>query len=278
MAIKAQDAVAAARALLGTPYSELDCINLIKAVIRRAPGGVAGYTTAGTNALWRSYDASSKYRDLTWRQEGIFGAQAGMLAFKRSGEDVHHVGIVAERPQCGIQRGGNRESQGAPEGGDYASSPEESSFTVIHSSSARGMVVETALDTSWSLLAIHRYIAAEGAAEVREEDGKMDVLYQAAVTTQRDPLAVRSGPGTDAAKLGSMPRGAVVDVIDDGGDWWRVRYEGMIGYASAAYLVRVAYADTVEIAPGVTAEAEDATTLVREDGTQITLIGRWHLK
>ena len=44
--IKAQDAIRAARSLIGTPYSELDCINLIKRVIRTAPGGVPWYTTA----------------------------------------------------------------------------------------------------------------------------------------------------------------------------------------------------------------------------------------
>ena len=66
--IKAQDAIRAARSLIGTPYSELDCINLIKRVIRTAPGGVPWYTTAGTNALWASYIASDKYRDIIWRQ------------------------------------------------------------------------------------------------------------------------------------------------------------------------------------------------------------------
>ena len=95
--IKTQDAINAARALIGTPYSELDCINLIKAVIRRSPGGVPWYTTAGTNALWASANASAKYRDLTWRQDGIAGARAGMLAFKKHGGDVHHVGLVTER-------------------------------------------------------------------------------------------------------------------------------------------------------------------------------------
>lgn len=92
--IKAQDAIRAARSLIGTPYSELDCINLIKRVIRTAPGGVPWYTTAGTNALWASYIASDKYRDIIWRQEGITGARAGMLAFKKHGGDVHHVGLV----------------------------------------------------------------------------------------------------------------------------------------------------------------------------------------
>ena len=111
--IKAKDAISVARSLIGTPYSELDCINLIKKVIRVAPGGVPGYTTAGTNTLWDSFHASPKYRDLTWRQEGIAGARAGMLAFKRSGDDVHHVGIVTD------------------------------DGTVIHASSKHGNTVET---------------------------------------------------------------------------------------------------------------------------------------
>ena len=114
--VKTMDAIRTARSLIGTPYKELDCIGLIVRVIRTAPGGVGAYRTAGTNTLWRSAEASAKYRDLTWRQEGLTGAQAGMLAFKRRGTDVHHVGLVTE---CG---------------------------TVIHSSSAAGKVVETKLD------------------------------------------------------------------------------------------------------------------------------------
>ena len=133
--IKPQDAVAAARALLGTPYSEMDCIRLIVMIIRRCPGGEAQYRCEGTNWLWRSMDNSSRYRHLTWRQEGVSGAQAGMLAFKRSGGDVHHVGLVTG------------------EG------------TVIHSSSAYGRVVETPLDGSWQLLARHREIAAAAAQD-----------------------------------------------------------------------------------------------------------------
>ena len=39
--IKAADAIAAARALKGTSYEVIDCINLIKKIIRTAPGGVS---------------------------------------------------------------------------------------------------------------------------------------------------------------------------------------------------------------------------------------------
>ena len=45
--VKAMDAIRTARSLLGTPYSELDCISLIVRVIHTAPGGVPGYTTKG---------------------------------------------------------------------------------------------------------------------------------------------------------------------------------------------------------------------------------------
>lgn len=246
--IKATDAIAAARALIGTPYSELDCINLIKRVIRTAPGGVPWYTTAGTNALWVSANASAKYRDLTWRQEGITGARAGMLAFKKHGGDVHHVGLVTG------------------EG------------TVIHSSSAAGRVVETALDESWHLLAQHRYI--EVAASAAETEGTMDVLYQAVVNTMRDPLALRDFPSTNGRKIGELARGATVDVLAEPFmGWMYVRSgDGVTGYASAAYLARVAYvsAEEAQKQPQETqTDEEPYTTIRREDGTVIRLSGRW---
>ena len=202
--IKAQDAIRAARALIGTPYSELDCINLIKLIIRTAPGGVPWYTTAGTNTLWNSRNASAKYRDLTWTQEGIKGARAGMLALKRRGENVHHVGMVT---------------------GDG---------TVIHSSSAKGKVVETALDSSWKLLAVHRYIDTD---DYIKEEETMDELYKAKVITKEDPLTLRNAPEGD--KIGALPIGAIVDVlVDTDEDWLFVRLGRMSGYAAKRYLAR----------------------------------------
>ena len=239
--IKTQDAISAARALLGTPYSEIDCINLIKRVSRTAPGGVPWYTTAGTNALWASYIASNKYRDIIWRQEGITGARAGMLALKRHGGDVHHVGLVTERG------------------------------TVIHSSSAAGKVVETVLDSSWHLLAQHRYIGVAAAAAETEE--AMDVLYQAVVNTARDPLNVRDAPYAGGRKIGEIDRGVTVDVLAEPCEGWLyVRSGALAGYASAAYLARV----EVVIAGDAPEAVEDPyTTIRREDGAVIRLAGRW---
>lgn len=237
--IKTQDAIRVARSLIGTPYSELDCINLIKRVIRTAPGGVPGYTTAGTNTLWRSATASAKYRDLTWTQEGIQGARAGMLAFKRNGEDVHHVGLVT---------------------GDG---------TVIHSSSARGQVVETTLDGGWALLGVHRYIEAAGSAAEAEDN--MNVLYQAIVATKSGPLNVRDAP--DGGRIGSLPKGTTVDVLAEPAQGWTfVRYGGLMGYVSSAYLEWTESGEAeniIRVSPDV--------TIIDDEGNSFKPVGSWRV-
>ena len=168
-----------------------------------------------------------------------------MLAFKRRAEDIHHVGLVTERG------------------------------TVIHSSSAAGRVVETALDASWHLLAQHRYIEVAAAAEETEE--AMSVLYQAVVNTARDPLNVRDAPDAGGRKIGEIDRGVTVDVLAEPCEGWLyVRSGALTGYASAAYLARVEYTGA-EPGQAETPEAveEPYTTIRREDGAVIRLAGRW---
>jgi len=200
--IMAADAIAVARELIGTPYSELDCINLIKKVIRDAPGGVKGYTTAGTNTLWRSIDAAAKYRDLTFRQTDLAGAQAGMLAFKADGEDVHHVGLVTD------------------------------AGTVIHSSSTQGGrgVVETPLTEreGWTCLARHRLISTKEEKDMEE---------MACVRTRGGKLNVREEPeGRVIAQLENEER---VGVLQEEGEWLKLTFaDGRQGYAFAAYIER----------------------------------------
>lgn len=236
--VKAADAIRLARSMIGTPYSKVDCIGLIKWIIRQAPGGVPGYTTAGTNTLWRSYDMSAKYRDLAWRQEGVQGARAGMLAFKRSGEDVHHVGLVT---------------------GDG---------TVIHSSSAKGQVVETALDGGWNLLAIHRYIEAAGAAGMEDN---VNVLYQAVVLTHSGALNVRDAP--DGGRIGSLPKGTTVDVLAEPAQGWTfVRAGSLMGYVSSAYLTRAESEkeeNVISVSPDV--------TIIDDEGNSFRPVGGWRV-
>lgn len=208
--IKPDDAIRTARSLIGTPYSVLDCINLIKKVIRKSTGGVDNYTTAGTNTLWRSYDASPKYRDLTWRQNGIAGAKAGMIAFKATGDDYHHAGIVTERG------------------------------TVIHSSSTQGGrgVVETPLlgSEGWTHIAEHRYIKAADNAAESEETGVEN--YKAIVKLNSGTLNVRNKPGPGGDIIGRLNNGAVVTVQAEYENGWRfISYgDSGSGYVSGEYL------------------------------------------
>ena len=206
--VKTMDAIRTARSLLGTPYSEIDCIGLIVRVIRTSPGGVGAYRCQGTNWLWRSIDNSAKYRDLTWRQEGIAGARAGMLAFKRRSRDVHHVGLVT---------------------GDG---------TVIHSSSAAGKVVETKLDDTWKLLAAHRYIEALPSGESlgdETEETRMEAYKMKVVASS---LNVRNEPGIGGDRIGRLSEGAVVTVQAEMENGWKyITYgDGALGYVDGSYL------------------------------------------
>ena len=241
--IKAKDAISVARSLIGTPYSELDCINLIKKVIRTAPGGVPGYTTAGTNALWKSFRSASKYRDLLKQQDSIENPAAGMIAFKANGEDFHHAGIVTDVG------------------------------TVIHSSSTQGGrgVVETPLTTreGWTHLAIHRYI------EITEEEETVMYTARVNLNSAKSSLNLRNGPSTNDRRIGSIPHWTVVDVLAEAGDWLYVRYNGLSGYAAAEYLERVGEDVPEEDEP--LENPERFTAIIRNDGTMVRLEGSWRV-
>lgn len=255
--VKAKDAIRVARSLIGTPYNELDCINLIKAVIRTAPGGVKNYTTAGTNTLWDSINSAPKYRDLTERHEGLAGIPAGALPFKRyglSGED--HVGIATG------------------EG------------TVIHSSSVNGRgVVETPLTASegWDCWAVHRYIrtannsannannSANNANNETESEDTPVTAYKMQVNLI-DPTStvnVRKGPSLRNDIIGRLGHGAIVTVQSEAGDWAYVTYgDSGSGFVSTQYL---------RLYEEPEAPTEKWTSLIAADGMVITLKGEWRV-
>ena len=245
--IETNEAIRTARALIGTPYSELDCINLIKKVIRTAPGGDKNYTTAGTNALWDSYDKTGKYQDLIWRQAGISDAKPGMLAFMGVGTgDVNHTGLVTERG------------------------------TVIHSSKSRGGVVETEItDKSlWNGLGSHRMIAVY---DDKKEGG--DTMFgNATVKTQKagSYVNLREGASTRAAVIGKVYDGERVNVLREAGAGWIYgkTQAGAEGYMSADYIVEDAPgAEGAEDGGGE--EIASTTTLTDGNGAYVTLVGRW---
>ena len=248
--IEAKEAIRVARLMIGTPYRELDCIGLIVRVIRTAQGGVTNYRTAGTNSLWRSIDKSAKYRDLTWQQVGITGALAGMLSFKKNGNDIHHVGLVTG------------------EG------------TVIHSSSAAGKVVETKLDRSWDLLAIHRYIDVDklhqsaaptapsgGSLGDETEETRMEAYKMVVVASS---LNVRNEPGVGGARIGRLGEGAVVTVVEEFDNGWRriVYGDSCSGYVDSSYLGKCTEMDV---------SGTQKITIVDSAGNNFCPVGDWRV-
>ena len=205
--ISAETAIRTARALIGTPYSELDCINLIKKVIRTAPGGDKNYTTAGTNDLWNSDGKSAKYRDLTWKQEGFSSAKPGMLAFMGVGTgDADHVGLVTERG------------------------------TVIHSSKSRGGVVETEITnkSTWNGLGVHRMIAVGEVSEDTDEEQTEDSAEGGIVTVcAQGGLRMRKKPRGRYMQM--VPDGTQLVVLEEKSGWLRAEYRGYTGWISGEY-------------------------------------------
>ena len=207
--IQAEEAIRVARGLIGTAYSELDCINLVKKVIRTAPGGDKRYTTAGTNELWNSFDSVPKYRHLIWRQSGISGAKPGMLAFMGVGtSDVSHTGLVTERG------------------------------TVIHSSKSRGSVVETALTAKagWNGLGVHRMIAVgevDGNQSADEEQTEDSAEGEVVTVCAQGGLRMRKKPRGRYMKM--ILDGTQLVVLEEKGGWLRVEYRGYTGWVSGEY-------------------------------------------
>lgn len=257
--IKAQDAITYARSMIGTPYGdgpgELDCINLIKAIIRNCQGGQKDYTTAGTSTLWESWNLLGKYKHLTWRQESTANATPGMLAFKGKpwgcAGQPHHVGIVTE------------------------------AGTVVHASSEYHKVVETVLDASWTLLARHRYIETIYAKDELMPDQldegvdiTMDAPYDAVVQAETgDTVFLRPGPGTGYQWTDRVPINADVRVIKNYGDWAYVNWSGKPGYMMTKFL-----REKEEPAAGLEApEWMEDPYIVSESGAYIKLCGRWRL-
>lgn len=248
--IQAAEAIRAARGLIGTSYETLDCINLIKKVIRTAPGGDKRYTTAGTNALWDSDSKRGRYRDLTWKQAGISGAKPGMLAFMGVGTgDVNHTGMVTERG------------------------------TVIHSSKSRGGVVETALTAKagWNGLGVHRMIGVNysegGKTEVSEAE---KIFGNATVSITSGYLNIREGASTRSKVIAKAENGARVNITREaGGTGWVFGKlaSGEAGYMASEYLVE----DTGLIGEKGPKGERGVTTLRRSDGVYITLSGDWSL-
>ena len=59
------------------------------------------------------------------------------------------------------------------------------------------------------------------------------------VTTSGSVLNLRAQAGTDGAVLARIPNGTAVDLVGFASGWYKVNYQGTVGYASSAYITPV---------------------------------------
>ena len=72
-----------------------------------------------------------------------------------------------------------------------------------------------------------------------EEKEPMNPPYIAKVNVSSGSLNIRSGPGVEYAKIGSVPKDAEVTVVTHGEEWDFIKYERLQGYVSNRYLLPI---------------------------------------
>lgn len=72
-------------------------------------------------------------------------------------------------------------------------------------------------------------------AQIQKNDSPIQsgTLY-GTVITERDPLLIRETP--NGKKISSIPRGAEIEILEQGKEWYKVRYGGITGYSVAKYI------------------------------------------
>lgn len=104
------------------------------------------------------------------------------------------------------------------------------------------------------------YKGTEGYMSAQYVTVEWTVPAQGRVSTQGSTLNVRSGPGTDHPRIGTLSDGSAVDILDLAGDWYHIKTDALTGYVSGEYLLPLE-----ETAP--TARVAIQTTPVPQDDT-----------
>lgn len=244
-------AAAWAKAQMGTPYAQMDCIGLIVQAIRQAEGAQGEsltYRCGGTNELWRSLSASGKYRYIT-RRVTLESAKA--------------LGLLRPGALVVIWEAGHSDKYGDDEGdcshiGMFVG---DADCEVVHASKSRGCVAASTLENGWTHVLTHRLLDLELPDEAQEAEGigqtaqdwttsakTPEVRIGATVCTKRDPLMIREQPDSGSLALGKVWPGGRMTVVGtyvagaDGRTWLPVeavpsnRRSAVRGYACAAYL------------------------------------------
>lgn len=206
--------------------------------------------------IWKQYGLAIPHGSNSIRRQSV-GAlstlpRPGYAAFKVRGDDFYHIGIVG-RDGAAVY-----EAQGTIAG--FTTSPA----------------------SRWDVFAPFKQVNYDEEVEPMPKEGGEKVHYRAEVTTKSGSLNMRSGPGTQYPRIGSLPRGTIVDVwmtYPDG--WCYVDDDGDQGYVSGAYLTPLPPGTSVpeETETETAAPAEGRVTILRciDNSVTIALVGEWEI-
>lgn len=264
---KGTSVAAHGKSLIDTPYKKVDCMELVVLSIREgegASGESTSYRCGGCNELWRSLNASGKYRYVTKRLELETAKSLGLLVpgallviwepgynekYKDNEGDCSHIGIYVGDDDC----------------------------EVVHSSATKKCVAASTIRNGWTHVLIHRLIDLENGVDEAQELAyePVDQPYVATVDTDKDPLTIRDKPSSKGDKLGKVKKGGYmtvvgVVVVDDTGRAWLPvealpdnRRTIVRGWAAAQYLKPVED-DTPDYASAASSGALDSVIVPRD--------------
>lgn len=88
-------------------------------------------------------------------------------------------------------------------------------------------------------------------------------------------LNVRSGPGTEHPVIGGLRAGAAISIIGNENGWWKIKYNGGVGYVSGKYIDTKPSQDSSETAVNFKGHVEVDTSLNIRNSPWGEIVGRF---
>jgi len=193
------------------PESGVDCSGLFVWAYRRQGEGIYH----GSNRIWREYTSDKGRIGTITVQTGlaVFKWRDSATTYSDNEGDFHHIGLITStRP-----------------------------LRIIHASSAAGCVtVDTSLKrwTHWARLSAIDYGGGTMYTATTHADGNSAGIN------------LRAEPGKSGGKIGEIPQGMTVTVVEESGEWARVEYGSWNGWVMRKYLIAADSAGTIRVTDG----------------------------